>query len=115
MLLKLARNEYLLAGTGVVVAFASEYEKAREEQKVLGEDGFAEAGNGQAPGTAPSPSRPFKGPRIGIGSVDEVSIDETGAMHYVRRHNGDQDHQGRHVRIACGDWKILHIRLYRYE
>ena len=115
MLLKLARNEYLLAGSGVVVAFASEYENAREEQKVLGEDGFLEAGNGQASNIASPPSHPFKGPRIGIGSVDEVSIDETGEMHFLRRHNGDQDHQGRHVRIACGDWKILHIRLYEYE
>jgi hypothetical protein len=47
--------------------------------------------------------------------VDEVTIDETGEMRLLRRLNGDQTHQGRHVRIACGDWKILHIRLYRYE
>ena len=36
-------------------------------------------------------------------------------MHYLRRLNGDQDHQGRHVRIACGEWKILHVRLYDYR
>ena len=80
---------------------------------MLGEDGFALAGQGDE--RLKVKSEKFKGQRIGIGSVDEVTIDETGAMHFLRRHNGDQDHQGRHVRIACGDWKILHIRLYNYE
>ena len=114
MLVKLAKNDYLLAGTGVVVAFASEYEKAREEQKVLGEDGFVAEGSKSQTSNL-KPQSPFRGPRIGIGSVDEVCIDEAGNMIYLRRHNGDQDHQGRHVRIACGDWKILHIRLYGYD
>ena len=53
--------------------------------------------------------------RLGLLSVDEVSIDEDGHMHYLRRHNGDQTHQGRHARIAMGDWKTLYIRLYKYE
>jgi hypothetical protein len=35
-------------------------------------------------------------------------------MRFLRRHNGDQSHQGRHVRIACGEWKILHVVLYDY-
>ena len=114
VLLKLKKDEYLLAGSGVVVSFASQYEQARAEQKVLGEDGFV------AEGSEPQTSRlkthsPFRGQRIGIGSVDEVTIDESGQLHYLRRHNGDQDHQGRHARIACGEWKLLHIKLYRYE
>ena len=113
ILMRLAKNEYLLAGTGVVVSFASVYEKAREEQKVLGEDGFVQAGDSQQPKAAKLP--PFKGQRLGIGSVDEVTFDASGHMQYLRRHNGDQDHQGRHVRISCGDWKILHIQLYSYE
>ena len=79
MLVKLSKNEYLLAGTGVVVRFGSEMVQ------------------------------------VGIGSIDEVSIDEKGAMHYLRRNNGDENHQGRHAQIACGDWKILHIKLYTYE
>ena len=33
---------------------------------------------------------------------------------YLRRHNGDQTHQGRHARIGVGEWKILHIKLYEY-
>ncbi len=124
ILLKLSAYEYILAGTGVVVTFASTYEKAREEQKVLGEDGFVlankkgTANNKESKSSTKSASshlQLFSGPRIGIGSVDEITIDETGKTHYIRRHNGDQDHQGRHVRIACGDWKILHIQLYKYE
>lgn len=111
MLLKLDRNEYLLAGTGVVVTFASAYEKAHDEQQMLGEDGFLAAGGDQEPGQK---SGRFAGSRKGIGSIDEVTIDQQGQMHYVRRHNGDQDHQGRHARISCGEWKILHIRLYDY-
>lgn len=113
VLMKLAKNEYLLAGTGVVVAFASEYEKTHEQQQVLGEDGFVAAG-------IPSdikhqPSNIFNGSRKGIASVDEVSIDQQGQMKYLRRMNGDQDHQGRHVRIACDEWKILHVTLYDYK
>lgn len=110
MLIRLATNEYLLAGSGVVVRFATAYEQALEEQKALGEDGFALAGQED---TARKQGR-FTGKRKGIGSVDEVCIDGNGQLQYVRRHNGDQDHQGRHARIACGDWKILHIRLYDY-
>ena len=53
--------------------------------------------------------------QVGIASIDEVSIDEKGTMHYLRRNNGDENHQGRHAQIACGDWKILHIKLYTYE
>lgn len=113
ILMKLGKNEFLLAGTGVVVSFASEYEKSREQQKMLGEDGFVVAGSESEKTNVKSEK--FAGPRIGIGSVDEVSIDESGEMHFLRRHNGDQDHQGRHARIGCGDWKILHIRLYNYD
>ena len=75
VLKKIADDEYLLAGNGVVVSFA---------------------------------------PRIGIGFIDEVSIDANGKLKYIRRHNGDQNHQGRHAHIACGEWKILHIKLYTY-
>ena len=124
ILMKLADNEYLLAGTGVVVTFSSAYEKTHErlrvgeqgsgiQQQVLGEDGFVATGTPSD--IKHQPSNIFKGFRKGIASVDEVSIDEEGQMHYQRRQNGDQDHQGRHVRIACGEWKILHVKLYDYK
>ena len=111
ILLRLADNEFILAGTGVVVSFASAYEKARESNQMLGEDGFTVAGSSDSRSKGNSK---FSGKRKGIASVDEVSIDSTGKMHYIRRHNGDQDHQGRHARISCDDWKILHISLYDY-
>jgi len=114
ILMKINKNEYILAGTGVVVTFASEYEKKREQQKILGEDGFVINNQGNQISHSRQVS-PFKGQRIGIGFVDEITINETGQFMFQRRLNGDQDHQGRHVRIACGDWKILHIRLYKYE
>ena len=113
ILQKLANNEYILAGTGIVVTFASAYEKTHEQQQVLGEDGFVAAGTQNS--SVKSQVSSFKGVRKGIASVDEVSIDEEGRMHYQRRLNGDQDHQGRHVRIACGEWKILHVKLYDYK
>lgn len=112
VLIKLGNNDYLLAGTGIVVVFASTYEKAHEQQQLLGEDGFVAVGTQSDIKHQPSTS--FNGSRKGIVSVDEVNIDKNGKMQYLRRLNGDQDHQGRHVRIACGDWKILHVRLYDY-
>jgi len=32
-----------------------------------------------------------------------------------RRMNGDQDHQGRHIRIPAGEWNIQKVKLYRYK
>ena len=110
MLVRLGRFDYLLAGSGVVVDFKTRSEKQQEQRKKLGEDGFAEAGGGSS-----TSASQFKGSRLGLLSVDEVAIDQQGQLKYLRRHNGDQSHQGRHVRIAVGDWKILHIQLYEYK
>ena len=112
--MKLDKNEYLLAGSGIVVSFATAYEKSLEEEIVLGEDGFVAVGDGKVQ-SSNSRHPSFKGKRLGIGFVDEVSISPEGKIQYVRRENGDQDHQGRHARISCGEWKILHIRLYDYQ
>lgn len=110
ILIRLGKFDYLLAGSGVVASFKTPTEKQQEEQKQLGEDGFAEAG-GSADG---QPQKRFKGKRLGLLSVDEVEIDSGGTMQYLRRHNGDQTHQGRHARIGVGEWKLLHIKLYEY-
>lgn len=112
IIVKLADNDYIVAGNGIVVTFQTATEKAQEERKTLGEDGFATAGQGKA--EAKKDTRKFTGRRIGIGTVDEVSIGTDGQMKYLRRLNGDQTHQGRHVRISCGDNQILHVRLYEY-
>lgn len=111
-LMKLAEDEYLLAGSGIVVSFATAYEKVLEDEKVLGEDGFVAEGQGGQP--VKSATASFRGKRLGIGFVDQVTVAADGTLQFVRRDNGDQDHQGRHARISCGEWKILHIKLYEY-
>ena len=50
----------------------------------------------------------------GISSIDEVAFDE-GKMKIIRRLNGDQNHQGRHLRIPFGKWSIQRVRLYDYK
>ena len=111
ILFKLSKNEYIVAGSGIVLEFAKTSEKQTiEKQKQLGEDGFA-LRNDQIK----TKHDKFKGMRCGIGYVDEVKVDKDGKLHYVRRLNGDQDHQGRHVRISVGDFKILHVQLYEYQ
>ena len=110
MLIRLGKYDYLLAGSGVVVDFKTPTEKQQEEKKQLGEDGFAEAGGNKSPKV----NKHFNGKRLGLLSVDEVCISDDGTMQYLRRHNGDQTHQGRHARISVGEWKLLHIRLYEY-
>ena len=110
MLIRLDKYDYLLAGSGVVVDFKTHTEKNQERQKQLGEDGFAEAGT-----ALQSSVSKFTCSRLGLLSVDEVTIDHQGQMQFLRRHNGDQSHQGRHARISIGEWKILHIQLYEYK
>nr|WP_302830903.1 DUF5597 domain-containing protein [uncultured Bacteroides sp.] len=117
ILLKLARNEYIVAGNGIVLEFAKTTEKqATETRKALGEDGFVQAGkgnNGEQPAKSALPI--WQSARCGIGSVDEVKVNEDGSLNYIKRLNGDQNHQGRHVRIPMGEFKTLHIQLYEYQ
>ena len=110
LIVKLAKNEYIIAGNGIVVVFQSKTEKAQAEEKKLGEDGFVDNGGTETK----KQTATFKGKRIGIGYVDQVEVDKNGKLQFIRRDNGDQDHQGRHARISCGDNKILHIKLYEY-
>ena len=110
MLIRLGKFDYLLAGSGVVINFKTPTEKQQEQHKTLGEDGFAEAGRG----SSQKANKRFSGKRLGLLFVDEVEISDDGTMQYLRRHNGDQTHQGRHARIGVGEWKILHIKLYEY-
>lgn len=110
IIIRLAEDEYVVAGNGIVVEFAKTSEKAQAEvRKALGEDGFAASGSSDT-----SELKKWKGTRCGLGSVDEVAVNEDGSFTYIRRLNGDQDHQGRHVRISVGDYKTLHVKLYEY-
>ncbi|MDR0658641.1 MAG: DUF5597 domain-containing protein [Mediterranea sp.] len=111
LVLRLAKDEYIVAGSGIVIEFRKAGENGLIEAKELGEDGFASAG-----GKARKQSPGWKGTsRAGIGTVDEVKINADGTLGYIRRLNGDQTHQGRHVRIPAGEFSILHVRLYEYK
>ena len=111
LILKLSKNEYIVAGSGIVLEFAKTSEKPGSEiRKQLGEDGFA-LSNEQIK----TKKEKFQGMRCGIGHVDEVEVDKEGKFRYIRRLNGDQDHQGRHVRISVGEFKILYVQLYEYQ
>ena len=110
LIIRLDKFEYIIAGSGIVIEFKDTEEIKGIIEKKLVEDGFVAAGGNS---TAKETWNGNK--RIGIGSVDEVSIDENGDMKYLRRMNGDQDHQGRHVRIGVDDFSILHVKLYEYR
>ncbi len=51
--------------------------------------------------------------RAGFLSIDEGKFKEEKWIP-GRRMNGDQDHQGRHVRIPLGEYSIQHVKLYTY-
>jgi beta-galactosidase GanA len=53
-------------------------------------------------------------PLVGILSVDEGEY-RNGQWKQGRRLNGDQTHQGRHLRIPAGRFGMQRIKLYRYK
>lgn len=50
----------------------------------------------------------------GILKVDQGRFDND-VWRTIRHFNGDQTHQGRHVRISVGDFEIQKLKLYTYE
>ncbi len=110
LVIRLADDEYIVAGSGIVIEFKHPDEWSGQVSQKLGEDGFAATGGNDAGKTVWKETE-----RIGLGPVDEVSVNPDGTLKYIRRLNGDQTHQGRHVRIGVDGFSILHVRLYRYE
>jgi beta-galactosidase GanA len=51
---------------------------------------------------------------VGILKVDEGRF-ENNEWKIIRHLNGDQTHQGRHVRIFYNDYSILRVELYNYD
>lgn len=51
--------------------------------------------------------------KAGFISVDEGRF-ENEKWIPDRRMNGDQNHQGRHVRIPANEYSIKHVKLYTY-
>ena len=111
VVIRLADDEFLIAGSGVVVEFKHQDElKSSDKGRVLGEDGFVLQG-----GQSFRSSDNWEGrKRIGIGYVDDVRVLPDGTLKRLRRLNGDQIHQGRHVRIGVDGFSILHVKLYAY-
>ncbi len=81
LIIQTANDEFIVAGTGIVVTFSS---------------------------TAPA------NPSVGILRADEGKYID-GQWKAGRRMNGDQDHQGRHIRIPVGEFSIQRVKLYEYH
>jgi len=46
---------------------------------------------------------------------NEEGVFKNGKWHVIRHLNGDQTHQGRHIRMSHGDYTIQRLELYEYE
>ncbi|WP_255496041.1 DUF5597 domain-containing protein [Mucilaginibacter sp. FT3.2] len=79
IIIALSKDEFYVAGTGLVISF-----KPLDDKQ-----------------------------RAGIQNVDEGNF-VNGVWHAGRRLNGDEDHQGRHLRIPTGEYGIQRIKLYTY-
>jgi len=119
LILRLAPMNYIVAGSGIVLTFdPADNTPDASSAPALGEDGFLLTGTTQptvkphSASSAKKPSSTVK--RIGLASVEEVTVNPDGTMTRVRTLNGDETHQGRHVRIGVDGFKILHVTLYPY-
>jgi beta-galactosidase GanA len=77
-----------------------------------GAEDYLVAGQGLTVTFAPVGDGP---PLAGIDNVWEGTFDARGAWVPGRLLNGDQTHQGRHLRLAPGVFQIQRVRLYRYR
>jgi beta-galactosidase GanA len=59
--------------------------------------------------------RTGKAALAGIDSAFEGEFDSTGKWVPGRLLNGDQTHQGRHIRLESGKWQIQRVKLYDYD
>jgi len=78
----------------------------------VGPEDYLIAGQGLIVTFAPLGAGP---PLAGIDSAWEGTFNAAGAWGPGRLLNGDQTHQGRHVRLAPGEFQIQRVRLYRYR
>jgi beta-galactosidase GanA len=88
IVIRTGRDELVVAGIGVTLTF---HEPPRPD------------------GGAPS--------AVGILSCEEGRFNAAGdgGWHHLRWLNGDQTHQGRHVRLEPGRFTVQRVRLYRYR
>lgn len=110
LLLPLSPEEFIVAGSGIVLTFEPVTATAdTSASPALGEDGFLLEG-----GDKTSSQSRWHGKRIGLASVEEVKVSPDGSLKRVRTLNGDETHQGRHVRIGVDNFQILRVKLYKY-
>jgi beta-galactosidase GanA len=76
----------------------------------LGDDEFLFAGIGLTITFA----RAEGGDQAGLLSVEEGRF-ENGRWQHIRWLNGDQTHQGRHIRLEPGHFTLQRVKLYRYH
>jgi beta-galactosidase GanA len=81
LIIQTAPDEFIVAGDGIVVTFASNLPDA---------------------------------PLAGIARIDEGEY-KNGQWVAGRRMNGDQSHQGRHLRFSVGECGIQILKLYPYK
>ena len=110
IIIRTAPMEYIVAGTGIVLTFEPAGTAETSGVK-LGEDGFLNAGTDRAEA---GDAKKWNGRRIGLASVQEVAVNPDGTLRTIRTFNGDETHQGRHVRISTDDNRILRVKLYEY-
>lgn len=77
-----------------------------------GEDEYLVAGQGITVTFKPIGDGPGL---AGIDRANEGVFDAAGNWKPGRLLNGDQTHQGRHIRLPAGTWGIQRVRLYRYR
>lgn len=77
-----------------------------------GEDEYMVAGQGITVTFKPIGDGPGL---AGIDRAHEGVFDAAGNWKPGRLLNGDQTHQGRHIRLPAGTWGIQRVRLYRYR
>ncbi|MER7797554.1 DUF5597 domain-containing protein [Microbacterium sp. NPDC096154] len=56
-----------------------------------------------------------QGDTVGILHCEEGGLDDSGTWRTLRRLNGDETHQGRHLRLPPGRITLQRITLYRYR
>ena len=113
IILQLAPMDYIVAGSGIVLTFdPADSESDTTPSAALGEDGFLLTGSASTSSAVAGQHSARK--RIGLASVEEVSVNPDGSLSRLRTLNGDETHQGRHVRIGVDEFKILHVTLYPY-
>ena len=113
LILQLAPMDYIVAGSGIVLTFDPADSAADSAPAArLGEDGFLLTGSDTATPDVQTKTSAQK--RVGLASVEEVSVTPDGTLTRLRTLNGDETHQGRHVRIGVDGFRILHVTLYSY-